>query len=205
MNYPPEILPQPNFKKITEDLSEYLVCRKIPPELSIISISPILDEKLIGLNSENECFDYSTNLPGIFKLWHNRIELTGDNKKQFRSYWDWVSTVYPPEYKKDFYLNENTSYFFLKIGEVEQITIPFNKNGKRKLDNILRCVVVHTPTNCNFWHFSIRWRDSHGIFISANSATWKYKMIATIRAILCQLIICNTKNQQIDVGWYLKS
>lgn len=132
MNYPQSLLPQPIFKKITEDLSDYFICRKVPSHLLHDLKVGIPDEKLLGMESESECFDYSTNLPGVFEFWHNKIELVGANKKYFRTYWDWVSTVLEPRFEKDFELDENISWFFIRIGVIEKISIPFNKNPGKK-------------------------------------------------------------------------
>lgn len=203
MKYPQNLLPQPIFKEITEDLSRYFVCRKVLGKFDYVNVG-LPDEKLLGMESENECFDYSTNLPGVFELWHNKIELVGLNRKNFRSYWDWISMVRTPQFEDDFKLREDVSWFFLRIGAIEKITIPFNKAPNKNADDALVGVVVHTPTNCNFWHFSIKWKNLRGELISSNKATWKYNRIATLRALLSQLIFTGTVTQNVERDWYIK-
>lgn len=204
MKYPQSLLPQPIFKEISEDLSAYFICRKVAGTLHKNITVGLPDEKLLGMESESECFDYSTNLPGVFELWHNTIELMGANKKYYRSYWDWESAVAAPKFEEDFGLSEDISCFFIRIGAVEKISIPFNKNPNKQADDVLYGVVCHTPTNCNFWHFSIKWKNSKGEYINANKATWKYNRIATIRALLTQLISIRPVRQDINKEWYLK-
>lgn len=204
MKYPQSLLPQPIFKEIKEDLGEYFICRKVSRILLQDLNVGLPEEKLLGMDTESECFDYSTNLPGVFELWHNTIELIGANKKYFRSYWDWVSTAPAPEFEEDFEFNKDVSWFFIRIGAIEKISIPFNKNPNKQADNVLFGVVAHTPTNSNFWHFSIKWKNSDGEYISANKATWKYNRIATIRAMLTQLISIRPVKQEINKEWYMK-
>lgn len=202
MKYPQSLLPQPTFKEIVEDLSKYFICRKVSGKVDLDVGLP--DEKLLGMDTLSECFDYSTNLPGVFELWHNTLELTGENKRYFRSYWDWESTAITPAYKVDFKLNNEVSWFFLRIGAVEKISIPFNKNAKNQPDDVLSGLVSHTPTNCNFWHFSIKWKNSKGEFINTNKSAWKHNIIATIRALLMQLMTTKPVRQEIMEGWFKK-
>lgn len=204
MKYPQSLLPQPIFKEIKEDLSGCFICRKVSGRFLQDLNLGLPDEKLLGMDTENECFDYSTNLPGVFELWHNKIELIGVNKRYFRSYWDWETSIAPPEFEEDFQFNIDVSCFFLRIGAIEKISIPFNKKPNSQPDDALFCVVAHTPTNCNFWHFSIKWKNSEGEFISGNKAAWKYNRIATIRALLAQLISIRPVRQEILKEWYMK-
>lgn len=132
---------------------------------------------------------------------HNEIELIGDRKKLFRSYWDWSSEVKIPIYRQDFELNIDAGWFFLPIDKIVSITIPFNKNAQKNDTDIARAVAVHTPTNCNFWHFSIKWKDSAG-FINFNDSAWKRKIIATVRSLFSELIVFEVKEQKVEKSFY---
>ena len=201
MNYPEQLLPKLIFKEIKSDLSAYFLCRKVEDKSLLENQSSIASEELLGIERVNDCFDYSTNLPGIFELQHNEIELFGDKKKLFRSYWDWASEVETPIYKQDFELNIDAGWFFLPIDKIVSITIPFNKNAQKNDTDIARAVAVHTPTNCNFWHFSIKWKDSAG-FINSNDSAWKRKIIATVRSLFSELIVFEVKEQKVEKSFY---
>ena len=56
----------------------------------------------------------------------------------------------------------------------------------------ISAIVKHTPTNSNFWHFSIIWVLKDGTEINSNSAKWKNIVIATIRAKLQEAFILST-------------
>ena len=112
MNYPEQLLPQLIFKEIKRDLSAYFLCRKVEDKSLLENQSSIASEELLGIERVNDCFDYSTNLPDVFELQHNEIELIGDRKKLFRSYWDWFSEVKIPIYRQDFELNIDAGWFF---------------------------------------------------------------------------------------------
>lgn len=204
MNYPEQLLPKLTFKEITENLAGYFICRKAPLTVLQDSHSLIIREDLVGIESASDCFDYSTNLPGVFKIEHNTIDLIGENKRYFRTYWDWVSSVKVPAYQQDFELNKNVGCFFLQIDKINGITIPFNKKVNTPADETAHSVVLHTPTNSNFWHFSIKWKDSNG-FISSTNSKWKANIIATIRALLSENVVFDEINQEIKKDWYIKN
>ena len=203
MNYPVRLLPQPIFKEVTEDLSGYFLCRKFPDKSLMKNDSPIINEEILGINSGGQCFDYSTNLPGIFELNDNWIELTGENKKHYRSYWDWISKINEPLFEKDFLINENIGWFFLPISQISNIVIPFSRNGFTPPDETAKAMVLHTPTNSNFWHFSIKWHDGKG-FINANDSKWKNNIIATVRSVLSEIMENKYRPQRLESAWYIK-
>lgn len=207
MTYPEQLLPQLIFKIINIDLSGHFVCRKVLDKTLLrLPFPSILPEELLGIETASNCFDYSTNLPGIFELQHNLIELMGEQKTYFRKYWDAVSEVKVPAYLQDFSINENGGWFFLKIDKINGITIPFNNRKSEDLPNeIATSVIVHTPTNSNFWHFSIKWKDEKAVFINTNNAKWKNSIIATVRALLSELITIDHIEQNIDKDWYIKN
>ncbi|HYM95463.1 MAG TPA: hypothetical protein VET23_15095 [Chitinophagaceae bacterium] len=206
MTYPAQLLPHLIFKKITADLSGYFICRKVLNKALLQEpLPPILPEELLGIETASDCFDYSINLPGIFELQHNLIEMIGEQKKYFIKYWDEVSEVTVPIYEQDFNINENIGWFFLHIERVNGITIPFNRKLDAPPNEIATAIVSHTPTNSNFWHFSIRWKDENHALISTTNSKWKNNIIATVRALLSELIIIESIQQNIEEDWYVKN
>lgn len=204
MNYPEQLLPQLIFKKITTDLSEYFICRKVFDKTLLQEQLPIVAEELLGIVKASDCFDYSTNLPGVFELEHNKIDLIGERKANFRAYWNEESKVEIPVFEKDFVINEDVGWFFLQIDKINKIAIPFNRKTENTSKEVATAVVIHTPTNSNFWHFSIKWHDQEN-FISPNDAKWKNSIIATIRALLSELILVDYPGQVIQENLYTKN
>lgn len=206
MNYPEQLLPQQIFKQITSDLSGYFICRKVfDKQLLTEPLPPIIPDEILSLETANDCFDYSTNLPGVFELLHNCIEHIGERKKYFRTYWDFVSDVEMPVYEQDFTINEKVGFFFLRIGSLQGLRIPFNKKADEKPNDMATAQVLHTPTNSNFWHFSVRWFDKEGNQISSNSAKWKNGIIAAARAMISELILLEYPAQAIPEDLYIKN
>jgi hypothetical protein len=202
MHYPVEVLPQVHFKKINEPLPDYFLCRKVIDRQALLP-APIIDEALLGLEKASDCFDYSTNLPGMFALYHNQLEIVGENKKYFRTYWEEGAQVTKPTHLQDFVVNERIGWFYLPIAKLEGLRIPFNRNNNPPASEIATSVVLHTPTNSNFWHFSIRWKDQTGTYIDANKSAWQKQVIAKVRALFSEIVrFADIPIQEIKSEWY---
>lgn len=205
MLYPAEILPQPHFKKINESLDGFFICRKVPNRQAL-ELTPIIKEELLGLERASDCFDYSTNLPGVFELVHNKLEIVGEDKKYFITYWDEGVPVVTPIHEQDLIVNDGAGWFFLPINKVAGLRIPFNRKQNLPTNETALSAVVHTPSNSNFWHFSIKWKDDNGDYISANESKWKNQIIAKVRALFSELInFADVPNQVIRDEWYTRS
>ncbi len=204
MTYPEQLLPQLIFKKITDDLTGHFICRKVLDKTFLEKPQPIVFEELLGIVKASDCFDYSTNLPGVFELEHNKIDFDGDKKAYFRAYWDEVSEVEIPVFEKDFVINQNVGWFFLQIDKINGLTIPFNRKADNLSIETATAVVLHTPNNSNFWHFSIRWKDAND-YININKSAWKHNIIATVRALLSELILLTYPGQVIQEEFYKKN
>jgi hypothetical protein len=155
MKYPTILLPKRNFKIIDEDLSDRFLLRKVQESLMPKDPDAIPPGEAIGLNTASDCFDYSTNLLGQYNIEHNKIAIIGERKKYFRTYW--VSgDVDEPIFEQDFNDNDEISCIYLPINLIHgKIKHPFNRKSGGTQE-IAEAVVMHTPTNSNFWHFSIR-------------------------------------------------
>jgi hypothetical protein len=187
MQYPEILLPQTHFKCIVSELAEHHICRTSPTKDYINPLTNrIKDEELCERASD--FFDYSTNHLGQFELDHNYFGLTGEERKYFRSYWDFINEVKKPKFEQDFVFDNSRGIFFFRIGDIHKsIHFPIT-NSKQKADK-LTAIVKHTPSNSNFWHFSIRWVDKDGAEVSPNESKWKNPIIATIRAKLQEVFI----------------
>ena len=179
-------MPKQSFKIIGEDLSDRCLLRKIAESLMPDDPDDIPSADAIGLETASDCFDYSTNLPGVYQIEHNKLSLIGDNRKYFRTYWK-SGDVIEPVFEKDFNNKDDCGCFYLPIKHIQNIKHPFNR-GPKTNEEVAEAVVIHTPTNSNFWHFSIRWKDENGDEISVTNSKWKDKLIATIRATVLNLI-----------------
>jgi hypothetical protein len=203
MQYREILLPQLHFKCVTSDLSEHHLCRTSSTKDFINPITEIIKDEAL-CEKPNDFFDYSTNHLGQFEIDYNYFTLCGDEKKYFRSYWDFVSEVKQPNFNDDFIYDNSKGVFFFRIGDIHNnIHFPIT-NSKQKADKV-SAIVKHTPSNSNFWHFSIRWIDQNGNEISANESKWKNPIIATIRAKLQEIFVLPTPaSRPIDEENYIK-
>lgn len=180
MLYPEVLLPHLGFRIIESNLPNHHICRTTPTKNFRNSVGLIKDEELF--REEKDFFDYSTNHLGQFKLEDNYLSICGENKKYFREYWNIDAEVTVPIIEQDFKIDDTKGIFFFKIDEIHlRLKFPLEKNSKGMPDNFT-AVVKHTPTNSNFWHFSIRWIDQNENEVKANKSAWKNALLATIRA-----------------------
>lgn len=101
--------------------------------------------------------DYSTNLFGLYNANHIYFNFNKNDKKYNGL---WVDNILFKFlfYKRDYTFDYNKGYFFLKIEDFNEYVgiYNFENNGKVEIKDF-KGLVIHTPTNANFWHFSIRW------------------------------------------------
>lgn len=202
MEYPTKLLPLTLYKQIEADLSNHHICRTTRSRDFLNENNLIKDEELC--EKPTEFFDYSTNHLGQFRFIDNYLSLTGENKKYFRLYWDFTTPVETPRFKEDFICDESKGCFFFKIGDIHnQIKFPIT-NSEKKTDQI-KAIIKHTPSNSNFWHFSIKWVDQNNNEISSNDSKWKHPIMATIRAKLQEIFITDCPEPiEINKQDYLK-
>lgn len=148
-------MPQPNYKKIAWNQqlrNSYLIHFTNAKE----NIDPNTNKLRIDLVVRNtdHLRDYSNNLLGIFTTddiyWKVEESL---NKPYFTSDWIIGDSVKQPIIPDDFNKDSERGYFFLKIKDCHTIPIEYSDDT----ETITECILLHTPTNSNFWHFSLRW------------------------------------------------
>ncbi|OYU67915.1 MAG: hypothetical protein CFE22_02570 [Cytophagaceae bacterium BCCC1] len=159
MIYPNELLPQSDYKLIDFEsldcLSDLIVLCRQTKDSNFIAFdsdnSEIIKSEYISIETDH-LRDFSTNLFGIFNENHFGIEWSKNAKTDgMFDNWEENNEIVNPVFEEHFYINPKKSAFFLKLNDFQNKFIPNDQN-----DEILS-KVIHTPCNCNFWHFSIRW------------------------------------------------
>lgn len=163
MNYPDHLLPKPDYK-IIENIAETANCfliRNTPTREFCIPGTKLVNPELVEIQS-NHLGDFSTNLLGIYTEYDIRYQIIGNAQDYFHSLWLQGEEVDAPTYQNDFDVNENKGCFYLSIDEINGQSVNYPQDNP-KIEAC--CKVIHTPTKCNFWHFSIRWYNNDGIDI----------------------------------------
>jgi hypothetical protein len=155
MQYPVHILPQPNFKRILDIkvLHNYHLIHFTESKDNKDSDNKVRLESIVRVT--NHLRDYSNNLLGTFEIEDIYLELT---KGEFKDYFnaDWIQGSKldrTPQFDKDFVINKERGFFFLSINECNDYEVNYTDGSNVKPI----CKVLHTPTNSNFWHISLRW------------------------------------------------
>ena len=208
MNYPTNLLPNPAYKKIDCDLSEYHLVRytdTIDKSEIVEPSTGLIKAKYISYPSEN-ISDLSINLLGIFQHEHLEIELTEKGKEFYMVYCEPDIKVEPPLYEEDFELNNNRGCWHLIIGEIQDTPVEY-KIEQENFNAI--CKVIHTPMNWNYWHFSIRWLlEDNEYWIRQDKRgkkTWKKRLAHDARSHLQRFASIEIpKFKTIERGNYIK-
>ena len=185
MEYPEHLMPTKKYKILNciDDLKNCYLLR-ITPDSDLVNpdtgglkleyvIPPGIQTKNLG--------DYSTNLFGNFTYNDRTWVFIGDNKKYF-SIEDWIQgeeIKLKPVYENDFIKDDGKGAYFLKITEIENITVEYNKGETSGF--IAVCKIKHTPKRANFWHISIRWHDEDGndFYPKRVGKNWTKNMLKT--------------------------
>lgn len=151
MIYPSHLLPQTNYKEIEmcEELSKCTILRLVSSKDIFMEGTESIDPSKLQIQS-GHLRDLSTNLLSIYKIEDIIIQVT--NKEYFDS-WEIGSAVISPVHEQDFLLNKDKGYFFFNIKDILELEMPISLSDENFSATLK---LVHTPTKCNFWHFSIR-------------------------------------------------
>ncbi len=155
MAYPSRLLPQPHFKKIAwdETLRKCFLIHFTDSKDYIDPITQKLHIKMVVRRTDH-LRDYSNNLLGVFIIddiyWAVQ---ESENKEYLIADWIEKSKVKTPIVPNEIEKNENRGYFFLPINNCHDKIVPYEDDDTIKPV----CKLIHTPTNSNFWHFSLRW------------------------------------------------
>ncbi|MGE0569419.1 MAG: hypothetical protein AB7O73_15880, partial [Bacteroidia bacterium] len=107
-------------------------------------------------------------------------------------------------YGSDFQINENRGYWFILISDINGKGIECIHNNQT-IKAI--CCIEHTPTKCNFWHFSIRWKivnfDQFWHNMQINGNNWWRKLAHSARSFLKGFAITEEPTKiEIDINCY---
>ena len=195
MIYPYRLIPRPSYKRIeVNGILDNWLCRAtstpqlIPPDEEG---EPYPEENFFIEGKWTDLYDYSTNLLGHYLVEDICIGLCGSKeaREYFRNDWNFTDDVEVPVFEDSFEIMEPRGTFFLPISKVHQKLQISTPSPPRPSGDVLTAIVVHTPTNCNFWHFSIRWVDSIGNHVNAKTRSeWKEQCAATMRAFLSYIL-----------------
>ena len=156
MQYPVHILPQPNFRRITniQVLHNYHLIHFTETKDNRDSNDGKVKEDSIVRKTDN-LRDFSNSLLGTFEIDDIYLELTkGEFKNYFNSDWtEGTDLERIPNIHKDFVVNRERGFFFLSVSECNDYEVKYSDGSN--VNPI--CKILHTPTNSNFWHISLRW------------------------------------------------
>lgn len=153
MKYPFEILPQPRYKKIINDLSGHFLVRYTDRPAKSVGIVA-MDEVA---SPRKNIRDLSTSLIGVFKYHYHKIRLTEEGKEKYGDYCQPDAFSGVPQYLADFNLKEDGGAWVVAIDSIHGNKFFFERDG---IEDFIMCYVVHTPAKWNYWHFSLKWYDS---------------------------------------------
>ena len=154
--YPIEILPGLTKKIITEKSG--ILTR-------FTDIYPISDEfgiklQAITANRVRDMPDLSCSLLGIYKEEFNSFKIINP---ALIDYCEPNENVNVPIENEDFIKVENRKSYFFDVEKIHKVEVNYKKDN---IDLKAICKVNHTPTKCNYWHFSLNW------FLSAENEYW---------------------------------
>lgn len=149
MQYPVHILPQPNFRRITniQVLHNYHLIHFTETKDNRDSNDGKVKEDSIVRQTDN-LRDFSNSLLGTFEIDDIYLELTkGEFKNYFNSDWtEGTDLERIPNIHKDFVVNRERGFFFLSVSECNDYEVKYSDGSN--VNPI--CKILHTPTNSNF-------------------------------------------------------
>lgn len=208
MNYPGEILPNPNYKLINRDLSGYAVIRYINTR----DVSQIWDSETNKIVIQCICSpkeridDLSMSLFGIYSLDHIFIDFTDQGKAKYLKYCSPDIDSEIPIYNLEFILNNDRHYWWIPVEKLHNIPFPYSRSNE---PHVAICTVCHTPMRWNYWHFSLRWETDLGALEGVEDKL--RKKVATRIGHAARVLIAHyasiqvPKAQQLDIKDYTKN
>ncbi len=155
MNYPYRLLPQLNCKHIEfNEMHQNCFILRHTETKDIKDEYGKLRSDCLATQTDH-LRDYSTNLFPNFTVEDVKIRiLKSENFDYFTQLWKNEMLFKIPQHSIDFDIVDNRGLFFLRIGDISDVTF-FNFDNSLPIKPM--CKVIHTPINANFWHCSVRW------------------------------------------------
>lgn len=156
MDYPIELLPNPDYKSIDCNLSDKFLVRfvfsNVQEEIWDNEIGQIKAKHIYSPDERID--DLSMSLWGVFSLNHVYIDFTQEGKSKYMHYCNPNTEVEAPLFKTHFIKNENKHYWSIPINTLDKLPFDYTRSNT---PFVAICKVLHTPMLWNFWHFSLRW------------------------------------------------
>jgi hypothetical protein len=214
MKYPEHLLPQISFKRIDWhiDFSHSYLIRHTPSKQIYSEETGKIDFNLVKIQSDH-LGDLSTNMLGVFDPNDNYICIKSENSEYFHDLWTEGTKVKAPNFQEDFNIDSQRGCFFLRIADIVGQIANYSNDNSDKIT--AKCKILHTPTNCNFWHFSIRWfsiPDQIDVRELSISKSQRKKLLSSAKLLISELAFGEepaysaiSKKHYIKSNFFLKS
>ena len=166
MDYPVEILPNPNYKIIDCAINDFFLARHIDnianPHDLWDDITNTLKIKYT-ISQSDHIDDLSMILLSVFKIEYIPIKLTELGDSKYNKYCNPDENVTTPVFNDDFLLKENRHFWCVPMKRFQNEIFDFTSSDQPL---VAKCIVKHTPMKWNFWHFSLHW-EVYGNLLSS--------------------------------------
>lgn len=171
MPYPIHLIPQKDYRILPiEELSlieRLCLIRFQRKKISLLPASGCIDPNSVEI-STSQLGDLSNNLLGIFTIediYWGLYQVDGKMSPKY-DYWDGKEECILPS-EEECYKDETREFYFLLVDTINNIPFPDVVIKRDSKGNPIKTAqfiikVSHTPTKCNFWHFSLRIYDDAG-------------------------------------------
>lgn len=164
ITYPDKLLPKSHFIIIPQDIlmAQPGLCliRHVESKDAIfLPETEILDPDCINIES-GQLADLSTNLLGVFEKDDIRfvIDKETNDKFGYHDLWNGTDNCLLP-LEGHYSIDDKRGCFYILVDKLKEDIIPM-MNASDGTCQYYHFRILHTPTNCNYWHISIRVYDS---------------------------------------------
>jgi hypothetical protein len=160
MDYPQLLLPDVGYKYIQCNLEDYFLLRVIRRADKSDLLDPVTKNVLVKhiCSPRERINDLSVNLLSIYTEEHVPILFTKEGAKIFGQNCKPNAFLRIPEFQNDFEIEETNHFWCISIAKINNQLFEYTTDEG---EFVTTCLVEHTPTYGNFWHFSIRWQINH--------------------------------------------
>jgi hypothetical protein len=201
MSYPIHLLPNKHFNRIGwhKELNNHYLIRYTYNQDFIDDDGKLKPSSLVP--QTDHLRDFSTSLLGKFDIDDIYLKIIGDNELYFLADWEEGTEVKIPSFNEDFSIELTRGRFFFCIGDLHNVEL---SKYEDKTEVIPFCSVIHTPINCNFWHFSIRWFHN-GVDLISWTKDKRRRILSSAKAFLIErAIIKEPIYEELSVSHYFK-
>ena len=186
-SYPQYLIPQPHYNIInSKSIFENCFLIRTTPD-QYYRDSPQSPIKGIQIsNPSSNVLQYSLSIFGIFNT-HEVKFIVKDDKEFPKGYhYDWIprtNGIRPlPDHVN---IDENKGCIFFNFGKLKILSPKF-KYINEKVET-LKPLILHKPTNCNYWHYEVTWVNEDNQDISILEGSWKKRAYSAIKTLLIDI------------------